>query len=432
MGSSLCSLFCDSTIVIPAIGVRLTPENYTTLLEMGHCTATAAPPSILESMLNYPSGMDSLAKLKHIAYTGGPLNPTRGQALASRLPHLFTILASTEGGIGRFISTGDSSCWDSFKFVDVGQRMEEVAPGIYELVFPRTELVNRVYAYFHTHPHLDLEFRTSDLFAPVEGPDSWKYKGRADNWIAMSNGLKMDPTEMEHTIASHPDVTGVLIAGSYRFRLCVLIEVKEEVELSLDTIWPTIEAANKKVPKFGRVPKELVLFASPDRPFLRAGKGTVQRRLTVQVYEQDIDRLYFEVEEGLFTSGVALPQSLKSQDLVPFLQNLCSQTLFDYDDVADSGNTIDVDDDLFTLGLDSLSTFVLLARLKAALKKCDVKADVIGLIDNTLIYATATIRQLADKLSQVLSSDEPCWLLLVTGMDPYTSRKYLCTYLPFI
>ena len=378
MGSSLCSLFCDSTIVIPAIGVHLTPENYTTLLGMGHCTATAAPPSILESMLNYPSGMDS------------------------------------------------------FKFVDVGQRMEEVAPGIYELVFPRTQLVNRVYAYFHTHPHLDLEFRTSDLFAPVEGPDSWKYKGRADNWIAMSNGLKMDPTEMEHTIASHPDVTGVLIAGSYRFRLCVLIEVKEEVELSLDTIWPTIEAANKKVPKFGRVPKELVLFASPDRPFLRAGKGTVQRRLTVQAYEQDIDRLYFEVEEGLFTSGVALPQSLKSQDLVPFLQNLCSQTLFDYDDVADSGNTIDVDDDLFTLGLDSLSTFVLLARLKAALKKCDVKADVIGLIDNTLIYATATIRQLADKLSQVLSSDEPCWLLLVTGMDPYTSRKYLCTYLPFI
>ena len=25
-----------------------------------------------------------------------------------------------------------------------------------------------------------------------------------------------------------------------------------------------------------------------------------------------------------------------------------------------------------------------------------------------------------------------CWLLVVTGMDPHTSEKYLCTYLPFI
>ena len=25
-----------------------------------------------------------------------------------------------------------------------------------------------------------------------------------------------------------------------------------------------------------------------------------------------------------------------------------------------------------------------------------------------------------------------CWLLMVTGMDPHTSEKYLCTYLPFI
>lgn len=107
----------------------------------------------------------------------------------------------------------------------------------------------------------------------------------------MSNGLKMDPTEMEHTIASHPDVTGVLVAGSHRFRLCLLIELKKEViDPSLENIWPTIEAANKKVPKFGRVPKALVLFATLDKLFLRAGKGTIQRRLTIQVYEEEIDR----------------------------------------------------------------------------------------------------------------------------------------------
>lgn len=228
-------------------------------------------------MQSYPPGVDVLAGLKHVAYTGGPMNPVRGEALSKRLPHLLTMLASTEGGVGRFVSSGNSSHWDSFKFVDLGQRMEEVAPGIYELVYPRTELVNQAQAYFHTHPHLTLEFRTSDLFAPVDSQNGWwRYKGRADNWIAMSNGLKMDPMEMEHIIASHPDVTGVLVAGSHRFRLCLLIELKHDVvNPSLEAIWPVIERANMRVPKFGRVPKELVLFAAPGRPFLRAGKGTI-------------------------------------------------------------------------------------------------------------------------------------------------------------
>lgn len=253
-------MYCDNTVILPAPGVRLSPENYTILLQHGRCTAPAAPPSILEAMLSYPPGVDALAELKRVAYTGGPLNPVRGEALAKLLPHLFTILASTEGGIGRFVSSGDSSHWGTFKFVDLGQRMEEVAPGIYELVYPRTELVSRTHAFFHTHPHLNLEFRTSDLFSPVDGQDGWwRCRGRADNWVAMSNGLKMDPTEMEHTIASHPDVTGVLVAGSHRFRLCLLIELKKEViDPSLENIWPTIEAANKKVPKFGCVPKALV------------------------------------------------------------------------------------------------------------------------------------------------------------------------------
>ena len=35
-----------------------------------------------------------------------------------------------------------------------------------------------------------------------------------------------------------------------------------------------------------------------------------------------------------------------------------------------------------------------------------------------------------DLFEYVLPAD--CWLLMVTGMDPYTSGKYLCTYLPFI
>ncbi|KAI1115600.1 acetyl-CoA synthetase-like protein [Nemania sp. NC0429] len=421
MGNVMATIYSDTTLVLPAPGTRLSPDNITLLLQGGECTAAAVPPSLLESMLSYPPGMDVLARLKHIAYTGGPLNPIRGKALAEKLPHLFNVLASTEGGVSHLVSTGDSTRWDAFKFVDVGQRMEEVAPGIFELVFPRSELVDRTYAFFHTHPHLGLEFRTSDLLSPLEDERDgegtwWVYRGRADNWIAMSNGLKMDPTEMENAIASHPDVTGVLMAGSHRFRLCLLIELAQKEhqqahqesesqalrhEGLLEKIWPTIEAANTKVPKFGRVPKELVLFAAPDKPFLRAGKGTIQRRLTIQAYEMEIDELYTKVEEGLLIHDLPLPSSMANEDLMPFLERLCTETLLD-------GNTSDskisVDDDLLALGLDSLSAFVLLARLRAVLRKSGVEAQSIQKIDSKLLYSATTIRQLASTLSQTLSA----------------------------
>lgn len=108
MGSLLYNLFYNNTIVISVIKVRLTPENYITLLEIGHYTVTITLFFILEFMLNYPFKMDSLIKLKHIAYTGKPLNLIRGQVLANRLPHLFTILASIKSGIKRFISINNN------------------------------------------------------------------------------------------------------------------------------------------------------------------------------------------------------------------------------------------------------------------------------------------------------------------------------------
>lgn len=409
----MAALYSDTTLILPTPGIRLTPENFTLLLQKGNCTAAAVPPSLLEAMLTYPSGMDVLAGLKHIAYTGGPLNPLRGKALAEKLPHLFTVLASTEGGVSHLVSTGDSSHWNSFKFSDVGQRMEEVASGIFELVFPRSELVERTYAFFHTHPHLDVEFRTSDLFSPLENDGGWwVYRGRADNWIAMSNGLKMDPTETENAIASHPDITGVLMAGSHRFRLCLLIELAPKDQLgqeesdvvrherTLEKLWPTIEAANSTAPRFGRVPRELILFATPEKPFLRAGKGTVQRRLSIQAYEKEINDLYANVEEGLLISGLTLPSSMAPEDLVPFLERLCTETLLDG---VTEERAISADDDLFARGLDSLSAFVLLARLKAALRKYGVDAQTIKKFDNKLLFSSTTIRQLASIVAQTVS-----------------------------
>ncbi|KAI0400282.1 hypothetical protein F4802DRAFT_502869 [Xylaria palmicola] len=403
IGMIFRSVLTDSTIVMPVAGTHLSPKNFARMLEISSSTSILTPPSILEAMLNSPSELEVISKLKHIAYSGGPLNPVQGEKLAQIVPHIFPIYGCTEGAGPYLESTGDNTYWNGMKFIDLGQRMEEVIPGLYELVITRTDLINRTQAYFHTHPHLE-EFRTSDLFAPIEGSDGWwTFRGRTDNWVTMSNGLKMDPTEIENAVEGHPDVTGALVAGSHRFRLCLLIELRpestprsEEVQRRmLDGLWPMIDEANNAAPKFGRVPRELVIFTSPDKPFGRAGKGTIQRRLTIAAYADEIEELYAKAEEGLLASGLPPLESTSADGLLPFLRALCAEAL--------GCEEIAADDDLFAKGLDSLTIFLLTARIKAALRKHDVSEDVLGKVNSGLLFASTSTSKLARTLSLAVS-----------------------------
>ncbi|KAI0459029.1 hypothetical protein F5B21DRAFT_511515 [Xylaria acuta] len=397
------SFLTDSTVILPAPGTHLSSKNFAKMLEASSSTTALTPPSILEAMLNNPCELEMISKLKHIAYSGGPLNPVLGEKLAEVVPHLFPLYGCTEGAGPYLESTGDNKHWNGMKFVDMGQRMEEVVPGLYELVITRTDPILKSQAYFHTCPHLE-EFRTSDLFAPIEGSDGWwTFRGRTDNWITMSNGLKMDPTDMENVLGAHRDVMGALVAGSHRFRLCLLIELRpdstprsdEERHRILDELWPKIEEANNAAPKFGRVPKEFVIFTSPDKPFARASKGTIQRRLSIAAYEDEIEDLYTKVEDGLLSNGLPLLKSTSANDLLPFLKEVCSETL--------GNREIAVDDDLFAKGLDSLSIFLLAARIKAGLRKHGVPEEVLRRIGNALLFTSTTVLRLAHRISLVLS-----------------------------
>ncbi|KAI0011898.1 hypothetical protein F4779DRAFT_635496 [Xylariaceae sp. FL0662B] len=406
IGPALASIFCTNTLVLPAAGTRPTPENFAAMIQHAGCTACFVPPSVLEAMLEYPPGMKALGSLQCVAYTGGPLNPTRGEQLSKHIRHLFPILASTEGGPSHLASSGDNSSWNAFKFIDVGQRMEEIAPGTYELVISRTEQVDSGQVYFHAYPHLQ-EYRTKDLFSPVQGrPDWWIYRGRADNWVVMSNGLKMDPTDQENMIGAHPNVKGVLIAGSRCLRLCMLLELNqapagpEAQKKALEELWPIINQANQTAPKFGRVPMELVMFASQEKPFLRAGKGTIQRRLTITAYAQEIDDMYARAEEGLLISGLPALQSTDSRDLIEVTRTLCMEVL------EDGQTEIGIDEDLFSRGLDSLSCFILVARLKAVLRQYDVEGEKLQFVNSRLMYTEASIARIAGRLSAMLSGAE--------------------------
>ncbi|KAI0024878.1 hypothetical protein F4780DRAFT_794022 [Xylariomycetidae sp. FL0641] len=312
LGPMLSCIHCDSTIVLPGPGVQPTPENVTTMLRAAHCTSGWIPPAILQAMLGHAAGMRALAGLRRVAYTGTPLDAARGAALARRLPHLFPVMASTEGGPAHLLYSGDDdgSKWNAFRFAALGQRMDAVAPGLHELVFPRTATIERTYAYFHTLRPLrgdDAEYRTADLYAPLGGDGNsgwWVYKGRADSRLRLATGQLLYPTELEGSVSAHPGVRGALVAGAGRARPCLLVELgsdddDDDPEQMLERLWPRIEAANRAAPAHARVPRALVLFARPAKPFPRSAKGTVARRQTLEAYAEEIEQMYARAEEVL-------------------------------------------------------------------------------------------------------------------------------------
>ena len=52
---------------------------------------------------------------------------------------------------------------------------------------------------------------------------------------------------------------------------------------------PIVEETNVEAPTFARIFKEMIIVADQDRPLVRAPKGTVIRKLTLDLYASEID-----------------------------------------------------------------------------------------------------------------------------------------------
>ena len=55
---------------------------------------------------------------------------------------------------------------------------------------------------------------------------------------------------------------------------------------------PIVEEANRIAPTFARLYKEMIIVTDPKKPLPRAAKGTIIRPQTLQLYAEEIDKLY--------------------------------------------------------------------------------------------------------------------------------------------
>ncbi|KAL8783658.1 MAG: hypothetical protein Q9195_009318 [Heterodermia aff. obscurata] len=353
--------------IIPVLGPSgpLTAEVADAMHQVKMIEISVLVPSIIQDLASSQSWLDNLCQMKAIIYGGGPLGSQTGNAIAART-RLYNSMGSSEMN---YLPTEivDREDWEYLKFSPkLGYQMQHHSGDLFELVLIRKPHLDRFQAVFSTFPS-HKEYFTSDLY--IKHPTKlslWKYSGRADDVMALTTGEKINPINMEALIGAHPEVQSVVVVGQARFQTALLVEprepssCRESEKKFIHDLWPVVQKANAQTDAHARISRDLILLTTPEKPFLRAGKGTVQRRLTVDSYEDEINELYrnFENVIGLHSSGKAVASSRqhcgesldKALPAMGSLQNwlwslICNMTGWTH---------LNIDTDFFTLGMDSL------------------------------------------------------------------------------
>ncbi|KAJ5786433.1 NRPS-like enzyme [Penicillium pulvis] len=391
------------------------------VIQATHPTAALLAPSLLVDMVDSSTARAALRTLDAVYFGGAPLAPEVGDALEADTK-VITLFGSSEMGLlSSFVPQGEK-VWGCFEWNPAyGVKMEPQGDGLYELIIPRCPDSRRIHGIFHTFPHLN-EYHTNDLFVQhSERPELWKYHGRKDDLLVLCNGEKLNPVSLEEMVESHPSVKHAIVLGQGRFQTSLLVEpiaAVEDEHAFVETIWPKVERANETVPKYGRVSKNKIQLASPDKPFKLTPKGTKQRRTITSDYQKEIEAIYEANEANEAADVPPLPKSLELEPLRDYVRNLVMKLL--------SRPDIKNEEDLYEAGLDSLQTIQLARALNTAVA-ARMQKEITFTINQQHIYAHSTTAQLAQYLADVLqgrsqTSTIPRAERLAKTVEKYTSQ----------
>ncbi|KAH0578600.1 hypothetical protein H2248_003740 [Termitomyces sp. 'cryptogamus'] len=354
-------------------------------------------PAFIQAWSTSPDSVEYLRSLEFIAFSGGPLAPKLGDKLASLGLQLYPFYGGTEFGGATFILRDKAKImeWEYMRFFpQIKVRWVPQGDDLYECQILACETFRPV---LNNLPDVE-GFATADIFKPHPTKEGlWKIVGRADDVIVHSSGEKTIPGPMEVIIMSNPRIGGAIIFGREHTQAGVLIELAPEVEIDFtdeaqltfvrNELWPTIDEANNVAPAFSKIFKEMILFASREKPLPRADKGTVMRKAALKLYNPEISALYNNVEANI--AGNSCPQSW---DIVDVQSWILEQAI-----ELTSKDGISLDTDLFDQGFDSLSATVLRLRISHAMRSSEdsLLVQASQKVDQNLVYNMPTIKKLA-------------------------------------
>ncbi|PGH23913.1 hypothetical protein AJ80_01975 [Polytolypa hystricis UAMH7299] len=403
------------------------------VLEAGRKTEVdflMTPPSNLVEWSKDPDAVSYLATVEFVRSASGPMPSPVGDFLVSKGVRLLNGWGSTE--LGNMSTTYPHESYGvDWEYIEpmpnTNPIFEPDREGVYEICFGCSE--TRTPAVFND-PENRI-YRTNDLVEmhPTR-KGFFKVIGRADDQLMLSTGEKTNPGPLESTIRGCPLVRAVLYFGRGRFQNGVLVEPSPGNEIDptnavavsefRNAIWIYVENANKIAPTHSRIFKEMILIASPEKPFHYTPKGSVSRHRTLELYESEIEAIYGALEE-VSTSNVKLPTSWTEQNASSYVKAIVVEVM------RSEGPDIS-DNDLFIQGCDSLQATVIRNRLQSGLRETmksptDLPPDwvyansTIPLL-STSFYKAATMGSLTSEPASADSSVD----IIETTVRKYTSN----------
>lgn len=401
-------IYYNSTIVLGPPDRPPTGEVINEILQITKLQGIITPPSILEQFSHEPGSIELAKDVDYVAFAGGPLATSTGNLL-NTVTNVQQFYGSTECLFTETLIV-DPEDWEYLEFHPLyATEFQGDVDGSYELVIdphggaPETRMLP------YSMPGIE-EWRTKDLFLPhPTKANLWKFYGRKDDIIVLSNGEKMNPVPMENTIQGHPFVSSCIIIGQGRFQSALLIEPTtptNDADSVIDKIWPIVQEANSMAPAHARILRSMVIVSTPDKPFPRTGKGTTLRKKTIELLSSEIESHYFAGEEGPSqpkpTIGHQPLGGIEATSGIDSVKQLVRSAL----DVAFSGGTLRDEDDFYVAGLDSLSTIEIVNTLRKKLRPEHKDAD-LSWVSTKVIYANPTIEKLTSLIASHLHLGAP-------------------------
>ncbi|KAL4876608.1 hypothetical protein BJY04DRAFT_231506 [Aspergillus karnatakaensis] len=353
-----------STPFIQVPEAPVTPELFNRIVKATRPVNAMFPPSVLEELSLSDEGLEGMQLLQAVLFSGAPLSSTAGRILAGKV-QLCSFLGSTEAGVIPMLAAEDQDDWEYCEWNPLGgATMLPVAKELYELVLCRPGNGSRDYqGIFHTFPDR-YTYNTNDLFSPhPTKPNLWKFQGRLDSVLVLSNGEKFNPSSMEKMIEDHPLVSRAIVVGQGKFQAALLVEpiwdqLGDTSETSfLDQLWPVVQEANRLAPGHGQIFRSKLGTASRGKPFRTSPKGAILRRQIMLDYTEEIEELYTGPDMEVI--GGKLPPSATLADFAKYIR----ETVASIVQRTDISDTLD----LSLQGVDSLQALRLVKALQGAL-----------------------------------------------------------------
>ncbi|KAJ0107296.1 hypothetical protein J7T55_015761 [Diaporthe amygdali] len=401
------SLLCGVTLVYGSPHVVPNSQYVDEMHRYAGVDASMGAPSLYEELSRDEHALAHINRLEYVIASGAPLSQTAGN-LISEHTRVISNLGSTETACLQRLAP-DINDWSYFYWhpTHSGIEMREYSPGLYELFLVRVPGLEVYQGIFMNFPKLT-EWSMSDLYERHPDPQKpflYRYVGRKDDVIVLSNGEKVSPALMEASLQSSPLVKGAMVVGRAKFQPAVLIELNDKPPQSVRErqdvvrqLIPFLNEANTHAPAHGQLDQYHILFADPERPVHYLGQGKIQRIRTYALYERDIERLYRSIDdlEDHITIMENRPRlELTASDaIVSWLENLLKD-ITGFQKIA-------ADQDLFESGVDSLHVIRVARELRFQAKREGLAARLKSFSPKD-IYAHPNLNDLAARILEYIN-----------------------------